>query len=114
MLVVFAASVRRLGEERGGEVAVERFRPNVLVEADLEPYAEAALAPGTPIRLGGHGFTVDMACERCVLPSWTPDGSNVRDKDLHKHIVKELGNLFGIYVRTGGAARIAVGDPVAG
>lgn len=114
MLVVFEASMRRLSEELGREVEVERFRPNVVVAADLEPYAEAAFEPGTPIRLGGHEFTVQKQCVRCVLPSWTPDGSNVRDKELHRHLVKELDNLFGVYVRIGETARVAVGDPVSG
>jgi uncharacterized protein YcbX len=114
MLVVFEASMRRLSEERGREIEVERFRPNVLVSTDLEPYAEASLEPGTPIRLGGREFTVQKPCERCVLPSWDPNGSNERDKDLHKHIVRELGNHFGIYVRIDETARIAVGDPVEG
>ncbi|SDD37050.1 MOSC domain-containing protein [Glycomyces harbinensis] len=114
MLVIFEASVRRLGEELGREIAAARFRPNVIVEADLEPYAETALAPGTPIRLGEHEFTLLMPCERCVLPSWDPSGSNERDMELHKHVIKELGNHFGVYVGIGESARVAVGDPVAG
>ncbi|MEV3934794.1 MOSC domain-containing protein [Glycomyces sp. NPDC049804] len=113
MLVVFESSVRRLGEQLGREVDVMRFRPNVIVDADLEPFAETAIEPGAAIRLGDHEFTLDKPCERCVLPSWTPDGTNVRDMGLHKHIITELGNHFGVYVRTSDSATIRVGDRIA-
>ncbi|MEU6860197.1 MOSC domain-containing protein [Glycomyces sp. NPDC046736] len=112
MLVVFEASVHRLSEELGREVEVERFRPNVVVGTDLEPYAETSIEPGTAIRLGAHEFTLQKPCERCVLPSWDPSGTNERDMELHRHVIKALGNHFGIYVRINETATIAVGDPV--
>ncbi|THV24598.1 MOSC domain-containing protein [Glycomyces paridis] len=112
MLVVFESSVRELGRQLGREVEAARFRPNVIVDTDLEPFAETALEPGTKVRLGGHEFTLQKPCERCVLPSWSPDGSNERDMELHKHVIKELGNHFGIYVRIDETVTIAVGDTV--
>lgn len=112
MLVVFASSVRRLSEQMGREVEAARFRANVVVDADLEPYAEYGIEPGTPIRLGGHEFTMQQPCERCVLPSWDPSGANVRDKELHKFIVKELDNHFGVYVRISEPVTIKVGDAI--
>lgn len=114
ILVVFAASVRRLGEQLGREINVARFRPNVVVEADLEPFAEVEFERGTPIRLGGGEFTLHKPCERCVLPSWEPTGANVRDKELHRHIITELGNHFGIYLRIDVPAKVAVGDAISG
>ncbi|GAA2304737.1 MOSC domain-containing protein [Glycomyces scopariae] len=114
MLVVFEASLRRLSEQRGREIAAARFRPNVVVDADLEPFAEYRLERGSSIRLGDNDFTLQKPCERCVLPSWTPDGSNVRDMELHKHIIKELDNHFGIYVTTPARVVVKVGDPIAG
>lgn len=112
VLVVFEASVRKLSEQLGREVEALRFRPNVIVDADLEPFAEVDLEPGLAIRLGDNEFTLQKPCERCVLPSWDPNGANVRDKELHRHIVTELGNHFGIYLRISETAQIAVGDPI--
>ncbi|WP_030154465.1 MOSC domain-containing protein [Glycomyces sp. NRRL B-16210] len=112
ILVVFAASLRRLSEQMGREVEAARFRPNVIVEADLEPFAEVGIERGTAIRLGGSEFTLQKPCERCVLPSWDPTGANERDKELHKHIIAELGNHFGIYLRIDVPARVAVGDSI--
>jgi uncharacterized protein YcbX len=114
MLVIFEASLRKLSEQLGREIAAARFRPNVVVEADLEPFAEYRLEPGTQIRLGDDDFTLHKPCERCVLPSWSPDGSNERDMELHRHIIKELDNHFGIYVKTAERATIEVGDPISG
>lgn len=113
VLVVFEASVKRLSEEMGREIEVERFRPNAMVETDLDPYAEVDLEPGTPIRLGDNDFTVQKPCERCVLPSWDPRGRN-RDKELHKHIVTGLGNHFGVYLQTAEKATVAIGDEISG
>ncbi|MDA1360735.1 MOSC domain-containing protein [Glycomyces luteolus] len=113
MLVVFEASVRKLSEQLGRDIDAMRFRPNVIVDADLEPFAETALEPGLAIRLGEHEFTLQKPCERCVLPSWDPNGANVRDKDLHKHIITELGNHFGVYVRISEPVTIKVGDAIA-
>jgi uncharacterized protein YcbX len=112
VLVVFAASVRKLSERLGRDIDAMRFRPNVIVDADLEPFTEVDLAPGTPIRLGDSEFTLQKPCERCVLPSWDPNGTNVRDMDLHKHVITELGNHFGIYLRISEKATVAVGDAV--
>jgi uncharacterized protein YcbX len=113
ILVVFEASLKRLSERVGREIEPERFRPNVMVEADLDPDAEVRLERGTPIRLGGGDFEVHKPCERCVLPSWDPRGRE-RDKELHRHIVRELGNLFGVYLKTPGTATVRVGDEIGG
>jgi uncharacterized protein YcbX len=112
ILVVFEASVRKLSEQMGREIEAARFRPNVIVEADLEPFAEYRLEPGTAIRLGDNEFTLQKPCERCVLPSWDPNGANVRDKELHRHIITELDNHFGIYLRIDGKATVKVGDSI--
>ncbi|HEX2144154.1 MAG TPA: MOSC domain-containing protein [Glycomyces sp.] len=114
ILVVFAASMRKLSEQMGREVETLRFRPNVVVEADLEPFEEVEFEPGTRINLGENEFTLQKPCERCVLPSWDPNGANVRDKELHRRIVTELGNHFGIYLRIDGKATVEVGDAVTG
>ncbi|GAB3644512.1 hypothetical protein GCM10028833_00440 [Glycomyces tarimensis] len=113
ILVIFEAGLRRLSEQMGREIEAERFRPNVMIAADAEPYAEAEYERGMTIRLGGHDFALQKQCERCVLPSWDPHG-RVRDKELHKHIVKGLGNHFGLYLTTDAMATIGVGDEVTG
>jgi uncharacterized protein len=113
ILMVFEASLKALGAELGRKVEVERFRPNVLVETDAEPFAEQFLEPGTPIRIGETEFTVSKPCVRCVLPSWDPFGRE-RDKELHRLIVTGHDNLFGVYLTVEQPATIAVGDAVVG
>jgi uncharacterized protein YcbX len=113
ILVVFEASLKALSERMGREVEAARFRPNVIASADLEPFAEYKIPIGTPIRLGDNEFVLHKPCERCVLPSWTPDGSNERDKELHRAIINELDNHFGLYLKTPERAIIRVGDKIA-
>jgi uncharacterized protein len=86
----------------------------VVVDADLAPYAEYELEPGMSIRLGDNEFTLQKPCERCVLPSWEPTGANVRDMELHKFIITELDNHFGIYLRVSDPVTIKVGDGISG
>lgn len=112
ILVVFEASVRKLNEQMGREIGAARFRPNVVVDADLAPFAEYEIEPGTAIRLGDNEFTLQKPCERCVLPSWDPTGANERDMALHKHIITELKNHFGLYLRISDTATINVGDAI--
>ena len=109
VLVVFEASIRRLSEEMGREIEVERFRPNIMVAADAEPYAEADFEPGLRVKLGASELTVQQPCERCVLPSWDPFGRE-RDKELHRHLVTELGNRFGVYLEATERAELRIGD----
>jgi len=113
ILVVFEASLKALSERMGREIEAARFRPNVIASADLEPFAEYKIPIGTPIRLGDNEFVLHKPCERCVLPSWTPDGSNERDKELHRAIINELDNHFGLYLKTPERAIIRVGDKIA-
>lgn len=111
ILVLFEASVRRLEAEVGHAVEIERFRPNMLVESDAEPFAEQFLEPGTPIKVGEAEFTVQGQCVRCTLPSWDPLGRE-RDKDLQKHLITEHANIFGVYLETPRRVRVSVGDAI--
>ncbi len=113
ILVLFEASMRRLEAEVGHAVEVERFRPNMLVETDAEPFAEQFFESGLPIKIGEGEFTLEQQCERCVLPSWDPFGRE-RDKAFHRHLVTEHANLFGVYLTTAERATVRVGDAVAG
>ncbi|WP_157930664.1 MOSC domain-containing protein [Glycomyces xiaoerkulensis] len=111
ILVIFEASLKRLEEELGRAVEPERFRPNVMVETDADPFAELELEPGTAVRLGEAELGVQEPCERCVLPSWDPYGRE-RDRELHRLIVGGHRNLFGLYLKTSREAPVRLGDPV--
>lgn len=111
ILVLFEASLRHLEQEVGHPVEAERFRPNMLLATDAEPFAEQRLEPGAPVVIGGAEFTVHTQCVRCVLPSWDPYGRE-RSKHLQRHLITAYGNRFGVYLQTAEEAGVRVGDAV--
>ncbi len=109
--VTVAATLAALGEELGTEVDARRFRPNLLLELDAEPWAEAAWA-GAEIELdGGVRLRVDGACERCAIPTRDPD---TREKwpGLLKHLTAEHGQDFGLLARVVVPGRVHAGEQV--
>ena len=58
------------GEEPGLPLAVERFRPNLVVDGDLEPFEEDRWGRVT---VGGVTFRVVKPVDRCVLTTVDPD-----------------------------------------
>jgi uncharacterized protein len=75
-----AASLRRLddwvtegalerGEDQRHPMAVERFRPNLVVDGDLEPFEEDGWRR---VRVGAVSFRVVKQVDRCVLTTIDP------------------------------------------
>lgn len=57
------------GEERPVPVGMERFRPNAVVDDDLEPFVEDGWQT---LRIGEVQFRVSELCDRCVLTTIDP------------------------------------------
>ena len=66
LLVVTQASLDHLSQQVGRDVAVERFRPNVVVTGAEQPFAELSWK-----RLGLERGYLDLVkpCVRCVVPT---------------------------------------------
>jgi uncharacterized protein len=111
VLVTVAATLAALSQELGTEVDARRFRTNLHLELDAEPWAELAWA-GAQIELGGGvRLTVDGPCERCAIPTRDPD---TREKwpGLLKHLAAAHGQDFGLLARVNTPGRIAAGEQV--
>ncbi len=76
-----AASLRRLddwvtetalerGEEPASPLAVARFRPNLVVDGDIDPFDEDAWSS---VRVGAVTFRVVKPVDRCVLTTRDPE-----------------------------------------
>lgn len=93
-------------------VPMERFRPSIVVDGDLEPFAEDAWAS---VRIGDVRLRFSEHCDRCVLT--TIDLETLRTtkepvRTLARHR-RHGGNVwFGIRLVPETTGRIAVGDPV--
>lgn len=105
VLVTFKPSLDALGHRD-----LRRFRTNIHVEVDAEPFAEAGWE-GMRLTIGDAELDLLHPCKRCVIVTRDPDTLEV-DAGLLKHLHARHGSIFGINARPVNRATIRVGDPV--
>jgi uncharacterized protein YcbX len=111
ILVTFEATLRGLTAELGDAAGdLRRFRPNVHVALDMEPFAEAGWE-GRRLRIGEAELDLLWPCSRCAIVTRDPETQEAWG-GLLRHINRNHDTIFGINARPLGRARIAVGDPV--
>jgi uncharacterized protein YcbX len=103
-------TVRGLGELVGAELAVERFRPNLLVDAISGEFPEDEWA-GRTLRIGGMRMRVDKRDQRCVIITTDPLTLR-RDKEILRVLAQERGTCLGVYGSVVEPGTVAVGDRV--
>lgn len=111
-LLVSEKSVADLSDRVGEPMAVERFRPNLLIDGD-EPFIEDRMAC---FRIGDVRFHGVKPCERCVVTTIDPD-TLASGKEPLKTLAKyrrgaEGGVLFGMNLVHDGTGSVRVGDVV--
>jgi uncharacterized protein len=85
----------------------QRFRPNLLVEADEREDAWV----GRVLRIGGMAMRVDQRDERCVIVNVDPV-SGARDPSVLRTLAQEREACIGIYGSTVERGRVGLGDSV--
>lgn len=116
------ASLRRLQDwvtetaiERGDEAArlsMERFRPNLVVDGDLPPFAEDGW---TSVCVGDVRFDVAKCIDRCVLTTvdpWTLESGPEPIRTLARHRAWDGATWFGIQLIPRGTGTVRVGDRI--
>ena len=104
-------TIARLGELVGVSLEIERFRPNLLVEAaDEAPFAEDAWV-GCVLRIGGLRMRVDKRDGRCAVVTIDP-ATTERNPEILRTVVRDRQGCLGVYGSTVEPGRIAVDDPV--
>ena len=99
-----------LGRLIGTDLAPDRFRPNLLVEAIRGDFPEDAWV-GRILRIGGLRMRVDQRDKRCVMVTVDPV-TLLRDPAILRAIARERDGQLGVYGSTVEPGRVAVGDPV--
>jgi uncharacterized protein YcbX len=95
----------------GRELAVERFRPNILIDAaDGAAYAEDAWV-GATLRIGALRMRIDKRDQRCVVVNVDPS-TGTRDPQILRTIAQARQACLGVYGSVMTPATIGVGDPV--
>lgn len=109
--LVTTQTIHRLGALVGRRLEVERFRPNLLVEAAAEePFAEDDWI-GSVLRVGGLRLRVDKRDGRCVVITIDP-ASTERDPAILRAVAAVRQGCLGVYGSTVAPGRVALGDPV--
>jgi uncharacterized protein YcbX len=103
-------SLAGLGRLVGAELAAERFRPNLLVQAAAGDFPEDGWM-GRVLRIGGLRMRVDQRDERCVVVTTDPVTLR-RDPAILRALARERDTGLGVYGSTVEPGPVAVGDPV--
>lgn len=109
--LITTQTIAALGARVGAELAVERFRPNLLVEADGGAGFPEDDWVGAVLCIGGAEVRIDKRDQRCVMVNIDPTTTE-RDPAILKAIAAERAACLGVYGSTVRPGRIAIGDPV--
>ncbi|WP_456278879.1 MOSC domain-containing protein [Bacillus sp. AK128] len=113
ILLATDASLNKLSELLGkDEVDLRRFRPNLFISLnEKEPFIEENWI-GRRIKIGSEVELEFVGlCKRCMIITVNPDTAE-RDPSLHKTIIKERNNNFGVYASVIKTGEIYVDDEV--
>jgi hypothetical protein len=95
----------------GRALAVERFRPNILIDgADDVAYPEDAWV-GATVRIGALRMRVDKRDQRCVVVNVDP-ATGARDPAILRAITQVRQACLGVYGSVVTPGAVGVGDPV--
>lgn len=109
--LITTQTIARLGEMVDARLEVERFRPNILVEAaDETPFLEDSWV-GCVLRIGGARMRVDKRDGRCVIITIDPVTTE-RNPAILRAVARDRQGCLGVYGSTVEPGRIAVNDPV--
>lgn len=123
LLLTTRASLRRLdewaasdaadrGEPAPAPLAMNRFRPNVVVDGSDAAFAED---DWQEFRIGAVGFRLAEHCDRCVMTTIDPYTRSTGKEPLRtlaRRRRREGKVFFGIRIVPTGTGSIRIGDPV--
>lgn len=109
--LITTQTVARLGEMVGAPLDVQRFRPNILVEAtEAAPFLEDTWV-GRVLTIGGLRMRVDKRDSRCVVITIDP-ATAVRNPEVLRAVAQQRNGQLGVYGTTVEPGRVAMNDVV--
>ncbi len=108
--VTVDASLRAMEEAVGQSLDLRRFRSNLHLDLDADPYAEEAWT-GRRLRVGAAELEVLEGCVRCAVPTRDPD-TGAKLPGLLRWLAAERATTFGIIVQAVAPAVVHPGDRV--
>ena len=109
--LITTQTIAQLGERVGARLDIQRFRPNILVEASEEaPFPEDAWM-GCVLRIGGIRLRVDKHDGRCAVITIDPVTTE-RNPAILRTVAQDRQGCLGVYGTTVEPGRVAMNDPV--
>ena len=109
--LITTQTIARLGEMVGAPLDVQRFRPNLLVEAaDEAPFQEDDWV-GCILRIANMEMRVDKRDGRCVVITIDPRTTE-RNPAILRTVARNRQGCLGVYGSTMTPGRVALGDVV--
>jgi uncharacterized protein YcbX len=109
--VITIQTIEKLGEMVGEHLVVERFRPNILVDAaGAAPFCEDDWV-GCTLRIGGVRARIDKRDGRCVVITIDPVTSQ-RNPAILRTVASERQGCLGVYGSIVEPGRVAMDDGV--
>jgi uncharacterized protein YcbX len=106
--VTVEASLGALAEALGAPIDVARFRSNIHLDLDAEPYAEERWL-GRRLRIGEAELEIVELCERCAIPTRDPR-TQEKWPQLLRLLAAERATTFGLIARPLAPAVVRCGD----
>ncbi len=110
VLITVERSLRALEKELDRAVDLRRFRPNLHLDLDSEPFAETSWT-GRTLRVGDAVFDVLQPCDRCVIAARDPETTE-KWPQLLRHLHDHHDLFFGLFAAPRAAARLRIGEHV--
>ena len=109
--LITTQTIAQLSATVGAPLDVQRFRPNILVEAtDETPFPEDDWI-GCVLRVGGSRMRIDKRDGRCVVITIDPETTE-QDPAILRAVVGDRQGSLGVYATTVDPGRLALNDPV--
>lgn len=109
--LITTQTIAQLGRTLDIPLDVQRFRPNILVEATNEgPFPEDGWV-GCVLRIGGMRMRVDKRDGRCVVITIDPETTE-RNPAILRAVAEDRQGCLGVYGSTVEPGRVALNDPI--
>lgn len=109
--VLTTQTVEQLGKMVDARLDVQRFRPNILIEAaDQSPFPEDYWV-GCILCIGSMRMRVDKRDGRCVVITIDPVTTE-RNPDILRTVARDRDGCLGVYGTVVQPGRVSVDDPV--
>jgi uncharacterized protein YcbX len=109
--LITTQTIAQLGKIVGESLVVQRFRPNILVEADNDtPFPEDDWV-GRVLRFGSVRVRIDKRDGRCVVITIDPATAE-RKPAILRAVADQRQGCLGVYGTTVNPGRVAIDDTV--